>query len=99
MCEAIKKEIVKNIKELSSQGFEKDTFFNKESEYHDEAYEDVVYFSTENISEGILDAANLHLDDSEFGSLAYEILVENTNKKIEKLVREHIEELFFKGDK
>lgn len=99
MYETIKEEIIRNVKELSSQGFEKDTFFNKESEYHDEAYEDAVYFSTENISEGILDAANLDLDDSEFSNLAYEILVENTNRKIEKLVRDHIEELFFKGGK
>jgi len=99
MYETIKKEIVKSVKELSYKGFEKDTFFNKESEYHDEAYEDVVYFSTEDITEDILDVANLHLDNSEFSSLAYEILRENTYKKIEELVIEHIEELFFKGDK
>ena len=35
MYETIKKEIIKNVKELSYKGFEKDTFFNKESEYHD----------------------------------------------------------------
>lgn len=99
MYETIKKEIIKNVKELSYKGFEKDTFFNKESEYHVEAYEDVVYYSTENISEDILDVANLHLDNSEFGGLAYAILRENTYKKIEELVIEHIEELFFKGGK
>lgn len=98
MYETIKKEIIKNVKELNYKGFEKDTFFNKESEYHDEAYEEVIYASTEDVSENILDFVNLNLDNSEFGCLAYEILRENVNKKIEKLVIEHVEELFFKGD-
>ena len=92
-CE-IRREIIRSIGELKYKGFEVDTFFDKTSEFHQEAYLEVLYEVLGNIVEEVLDEAEVKLSDSYFGNLAYNIIVENVREKALNLVQECINDLF-----
>ena len=90
----IRREIIKSIGELKYKGFKADTFFDKNSKFHQEAYEEVLYEVSEKIAEETLDEAEVRLSDSFFGDLAYNIIRENVREKAFNLVQECINNSF-----
>lgn len=78
------------IEELKGQGFEDDTFFNKESEFHEEAYREVEWFMTQELVEELLDKATKQLDKSETGNLLWRMIYNNVQEEAEKQVHEVI---------
>ena len=95
MNEEIVREVKANVKELNYKGFESGTFFDQNSEFHNDAYEEVLYSSIDNLIEAIEDEAHFWLRDSDYGNLAFEIILENIEKKVSDLVEDCIEELYF----
>ena len=87
--------VKRSVNELKYKGFEIDTFFDKTSEFHEEAYEEVLYEALEKIAEEILDEAEVNLSNSFFGDLAYNIILDNVREKATDLARECINDLFF----
>lgn len=82
------------IEELKSLGFEDDTFFNKESEHHEEAYKEVEWFMTQQLVEELLDKAGEQLDDSETGNLLWRMIYNNVQEEAEKQVHEVISKFY-----
>lgn len=82
------------IEELKYQGFEEDTFFNKDSEFHEEAYKEVEWFMTQELVEALLDKATKQLDESETGNLLWNIIYNNVQDEAEKQVHEVISKFY-----
>ena len=82
------------IEELKYLGFEEGTFFNKESEFHEEAYKEVEWFMTQELVEALLDKATKQLDDSEIGNLLWNMIYNNVQDEAEKQVYEVISKFY-----
>ena len=82
------------IEELKNLGFEEETFFNKESEFHEEAYKEVEWFMTQELVEALLDKASEQLDKSETGNLLWQMIYNNVQDEAEKQVHEVIAKFY-----
>jgi len=82
------------IEELKYMGFEEDTFFNKESENHEEAYKEVEWFMTQELVEALLDRASKQLDKTATGNLLWDIIYNNVQEEVEKQVHEVISKFY-----
>ena len=88
--------VIRNsVKNLQYSGFENGTFFEQGSEYHVEAYAEVLAESTETIREALLDSANSQLDNGAESSLLYEMLSENLQELVENRVSDKLYEMYF----
>lgn len=82
------------IEELKHSGFEEETFFNKESEYHEEAYKEVEWFMTQELVEELIDKATEQLDETETGNLLWQMIYNNVQEEAEKQVYEVIAKFY-----
>lgn len=91
----IAKEIMTSVAELQYAGFEPDTFFDKNAEFHTDAYTTVIDDASYNLVERVLDSANDKLARTPEGHLAYEMLERNLRTDMENRVGEIIEKMYF----
>ena len=82
------------IEELKNLGFEDETFFNKDSEFHEEAYKEVEWFMTQELVEALLDKATEQLDETETGNLLWKMIYNNVQDEAEKQVYEVIAKFY-----
>lgn len=85
----LSREILRNeINDLQYKGFELDTFFNKDSEFHAEAIDEVRYCLTDKLRDALLDESSLKLDTNEAGMLLWKLIYDNIDAQVEKEVDE-----------
>lgn len=78
--------VLKHFKQLKYDGYELETMYNVNSEYHEEAMEEVKYNAIEDLKEVLLDTLNKQLDDSNISNFLYDIVSKNAYNESEKLV-------------
>ena len=76
------------INELQYKGYELDTFFNKESEFHTEAVDEVRYCLTDKLRDALLDESSLYLESNESGMLLWKLIYDNIDTQVKKEVDE-----------
>ena len=85
----LSREILRSeINDLQYKGYEIDTFFNKDSEFHTEAVDEVRYWLTYRLRDALLDESSLYLDSNEAGMLLWKLIYENIDTQVEKEVDE-----------
>ena len=85
----LSREILRSeINDLQYKGYEIDTFFNKDSEFHAEAVDEVRYWLTYRLRDALLDASSIQLDTNEAGMLLWRLIYDNIGEAIEKEVNE-----------
>ena len=85
----LSREILRNeINDLQYKGFELDTFFNKDSEFHNDAIDEVSYCLTDKLRDALLDESSLYLDSNEAGMLLWKLIYDNIDTQVEKEVDE-----------
>ena len=78
--------VLKHFKQLQYDGYELETIYNVNSEYHEEAMEDVKDNAIEDIKEVLLSMLHSQLDNSSVGNFLYDIVSKNAYNESEKLV-------------
>ena len=85
----LSREILRNeINDLQYKGYEIDTFFNKDSEFHNDAVDEVRYWLTYRLRDALLDASSIQLDTNEAGMLLWKLIYDNIDAQVEKEVDE-----------
>ena len=77
---------LKHFKQLKYDGYELETIYNVNSEYHEEAMEDVKENVIEDVKEVLLSMLHSQLDNSSVSNFLYDIVNKNAYNESEKLV-------------
>ena len=79
----LSREILRNeINELQYKGYELDTFFNKENEFHMDAIDEVRYCLTDKLRDALLDESSLYLESNESGMLLWKLIYDNIDAQV-----------------
>ena len=79
----LSREILRNeINDLQYKGYEIDTFFNKESEFHDDAVDEVRYCLSDKLRDALLDESSLYLESNESGMLLWKLIYDNIDAQV-----------------
>lgn len=78
--------VLKHFKQLKYDGYELETIYNVNSEYHEEAMEDVKDNAIEDVKEVLLSMLHSQLDNSSVSNFLYDIVSKNAYNESEKLV-------------
>ena len=85
----LSREILRSeINDLQYKGYEIDTFFNKDSEFHNDAIDEVRYCLTDKLRDALLDESSIQLDTNEAGMLLWKLIYDNIGAQVEKEVNE-----------
>ena len=90
MEKLVRKVANKWFRELRHMGYEDDTIYNKYSEFHKEAIEEIIPHIIYEVEELVLNEVNEKMEHSEIGNYIYEVVVKNIHVEVLAMVEAEI---------